>query len=203
MRGWIGVQVNPMAEVLADSFGMTDSRKPPRSSCSPSTSWHQVMTSLIRRHASFEDGSCYALARQFVSRLLIALAMLVPACATAGTDEQSGKAAVDQVREEIWAIPSIIPMLAYMIRPIGDGPFPLVVMNHGVSLNPKERSYFPAIEFRDAGKRKTIKLRGASRRANNQPARPPTARPLTVQRPKFIAAQRFNADRPKASSTLG
>jgi hypothetical protein len=27
MRGWIGVQVNPMAEVLADSFGMTDPRK--------------------------------------------------------------------------------------------------------------------------------------------------------------------------------
>jgi dienelactone hydrolase len=150
MRGWIGVQVNPMAGVLADSFGVTDSRKPACSSCSPSTSWHQVMTSLIRRHASFEDGSCYACARQFVSRLLIALVMLVPACATAGTDEQSGKATVDQVREEIWAIPSIIPMLAYMIRPVGDGPFPLVVMNHGVSLNPNERSYFPAIEFRDA-----------------------------------------------------
>ena len=41
-------------------------------------------------------------------------------------------------------------MLAYLIRPIGGGPFPLVVMNHGVSLDAKERSFFPVIEFRDA-----------------------------------------------------
>src|SRR5213080_3523383 len=39
-----------------------------------------------------------------------------------------------QVHEEMWAIPSSpVPMLAYLIRPIGVGPFPLVVMNHGVS----------------------------------------------------------------------
>jgi dienelactone hydrolase len=43
-----------------------------------------------------------------------------------------------------------LPMLAYMVRPVGDGPFPLLVMNHGVSLDPKERSFFPVIEFRDA-----------------------------------------------------
>jgi pimeloyl-ACP methyl ester carboxylesterase len=43
-------------------------------------------------------------------------------------------------------------MLAYLIRPVGGGggPFPLVVMNHGVSLDTMQRSYFPAIEFRDA-----------------------------------------------------
>jgi dienelactone hydrolase len=41
-------------------------------------------------------------------------------------------------------------MLAYVIRPIEKGPFPLLVMNHGISLDPKERSYFPVIEFRDA-----------------------------------------------------
>jgi len=35
-------------------------------------------------------------------------------------------------------------------RPIGGGPFPLVVMNHGVSLDATGRSYFPVIEFRDA-----------------------------------------------------
>jgi hypothetical protein len=53
----------------------------------------------------------------------------------------------------MWAIPSSpVPMLAYLIRPveIGGGPFPLLVMNHGVSLDAKERSYFPVIEFRDA-----------------------------------------------------
>jgi pimeloyl-ACP methyl ester carboxylesterase len=58
---------------------------------------------------------------------------------------------VPQVHEEMWAIPSSpVPILAYLIRPPGYGPFPLVVMNHGVSLDSKERSYFPAIEFRDA-----------------------------------------------------
>jgi dienelactone hydrolase len=54
------------------------------------------------------------------------------------------------LREELWAIPSPVPMLAYVIRPEGDGPFRLLVMNHGVALDPMERSYFPEIEFRAA-----------------------------------------------------
>jgi dienelactone hydrolase len=41
-------------------------------------------------------------------------------------------------------------MLAYLIRPPGDGPHPLVVMNHGVAIGSTERSYFPLIEFREA-----------------------------------------------------
>jgi dienelactone hydrolase len=79
---------------------------------------------------------------------LIALILLLPHVAAAG--ETTENTAAPQIREEIWAIPSTIPMLAYLIRPIGEGPFPLLVMNHGVSLDPKERSYFPVIEFRDA-----------------------------------------------------
>jgi len=56
-----------------------------------------------------------------------------------------------QVREQMWAISSSpMPILAYLIRPIGNGPFPLVVMNHGIALGVTERSYYPAIEFRDA-----------------------------------------------------
>jgi dienelactone hydrolase len=55
-----------------------------------------------------------------------------------------------QVQEEIWALPLIHPMLAYVARPVGKGPFPLAVMNHGVSLNAHERSFFPLVEFRDA-----------------------------------------------------
>jgi dienelactone hydrolase len=82
--------------------------------------------------------------------VVIALPVFMATCATAAADEKSERAAVSQVREELWSIPAIIPMLAYMIRPAGEGPFPLLVMNHGVSLDPKERSYFPAIEFRDA-----------------------------------------------------
>ena len=34
--------------------------------------------------------------------------------------------------------------------PSGKGPFPLVVMNHGVSMNQRDRGFFPLVEFRDA-----------------------------------------------------
>jgi dienelactone hydrolase len=80
---------------------------------------------------------------------LIALALLLPHAA-AGAGEAAPNTFAPRLREEIWAIPSTIPMLAYMVRPTGEGPFPLLVINHGVSLDPKERSYFPVIEFRDA-----------------------------------------------------
>jgi dienelactone hydrolase len=55
-----------------------------------------------------------------------------------------------RIQEEIWALPLDLPMLAYVVRPVGDGPFPLVIMNHGVSMNPRDRSFFPLVEFRDA-----------------------------------------------------
>jgi dienelactone hydrolase len=80
---------------------------------------------------------------------LIALVLLLPHAA-AGGGEITQNTSAPELREEMWAIPSTIPMLAYVIRPIGKGPIPLLVMNHGVSLDPKERSYFPVIEFRDA-----------------------------------------------------
>jgi dienelactone hydrolase len=54
------------------------------------------------------------------------------------------------MQEEVWAIPVTLPTIAYGVRPVGAGPFPLVVMNHGVSLNPRERGFFPLVEFRDA-----------------------------------------------------
>src|SRR5712672_2618723 len=55
-----------------------------------------------------------------------------------------------RLQEEVWALPLPLPMFAYVVRPVGDGPFPLVIMNHGVSLNARERSFFPLVEFRDA-----------------------------------------------------
>ena len=62
------------------------------------------------------------------------------------------QAASGRIQEEIWALPLPLPMFAYLVRPVGDGPFPLVIMNHGVSLNPTDRSFFPLVEFRDAAK---------------------------------------------------
>jgi dienelactone hydrolase len=58
--------------------------------------------------------------------------------------------ALPAIQEEIWALPLILPTVAYVVRPVGQGPFPLAVMNHGVSLNARERSFFPLVEFRDA-----------------------------------------------------
>src|SRR5213082_2068649 len=56
------------------------------------------------------------------------------------------------VQEEIWALPLPLPMFAYLVRPVSNGPFPLVIMNHGVSLNPTDRSFFPPCGVRAAAK---------------------------------------------------
>jgi dienelactone hydrolase len=76
--------------------------------------------------------------------LLLFIGLIAPSQAT---DDQ---AAPRRIQEEIWALPLPIPMFAYVVRPVGDGPFPLAIMNHGVSLNPRDRSFFPLVEFRDA-----------------------------------------------------
>jgi dienelactone hydrolase len=54
------------------------------------------------------------------------------------------------VQEEVWTLPLALPAVAYVARPIGKGPFPLAVMNHGVQLDPQQRGFFPLVEFRDA-----------------------------------------------------
>ena len=72
---------------------------------------------------------------------LIALVLLLPHAA-AGAGESTQNTLAPELREELWAIPSTIPMLAYMVRHIGKGPFPLVVINHGVSLDQKKEATF-------------------------------------------------------------
>jgi dienelactone hydrolase len=54
------------------------------------------------------------------------------------------------VEERLWVLPLPIPVLAYVVRPLINGSLPLVVMNHGESLNPTERSFYPMVEFREA-----------------------------------------------------
>jgi len=68
---------------------------------------------------------------------------LVPASA-------ADQAPTPDIQEEVWAIPVTLPTIAYVVRPVGNGPFPLAIMNHGVSLNQGERGFFPLVEFRDA-----------------------------------------------------
>ena len=91
------------------------------------------------------------LLRGLIATTSIIMLLILPNPVMAGPETEHP--AAPQVREEMWAIPSSpVPMLAYLIRPVagGGGPFPLVVMNHGVSLDATGRSYFPVIEFRDA-----------------------------------------------------
>jgi dienelactone hydrolase len=80
---------------------------------------------------------------------LLSLAVLASLAAPAvcrGADDQT----LLPVQEEIWGLPLIHPTIAYVAHPSGSGPFPLAVMNHGVSLDARERSFFPLVEFRDA-----------------------------------------------------
>jgi dienelactone hydrolase len=73
-------------------------------------------------------------------------AILIAAVAAVADDRSEDR----PIQEEVWAIPITLPTIAYVVRPVGDGPFPLAIMNHGVSLNQRERSFFPLVEFRDA-----------------------------------------------------
>jgi dienelactone hydrolase len=77
---------------------------------------------------------------------LAVVATLAAPAVCRGADDQT----LLLVQEEIWALPLIHPTIAYVAHPIGSGPFPLTVMNHGVSLNARERNFFPLVEFRDA-----------------------------------------------------
>jgi hypothetical protein len=75
--------------------------------------------------------------------LIVALTVMTTSFAVAADDQP-------RLQEEVWALPLPLPTIAYVVRPVGDGPFPLAIMNHGVSLDPVQRSFFPLVEFRDA-----------------------------------------------------
>lgn len=76
--------------------------------------------------------------------------LFLAALTTPDTSRSADHPTLLPVQEEIWALPLIHPTVAYVVRPVGKGPFPLAVINHGVSLNAGERSFFPLVEFRDA-----------------------------------------------------
>jgi len=86
--------------------------------------------------------------RNQLSRILASLLLMSLAIVGPGSAEEPSSTV--RIQEEVWALPLNLPILVYVARPVGDGPFPLAIMNHGVSLNPRERSFFPLVEFRDA-----------------------------------------------------
>lgn len=84
----------------------------------------------------------------YLERIFVVTTTVFTVLATAAFADD--RPAEQTIQEEVWAIPVTLPTIAYVVRPVGKGPFPLVVMNHGVSLNQKERGFFPLVEFRDA-----------------------------------------------------
>jgi dienelactone hydrolase len=94
-----------------------------------------------------EDKGTNAMLRYLLRVFVVYIIAIIVLAATAFADDQPANRSI---QEEVWAIPVALPTIAYVVRPVGDGPFPLVVMNHGVSLNQRERSFFPLVEFRDA-----------------------------------------------------
>jgi dienelactone hydrolase len=81
--------------------------------------------------------------------LLLAFGIIVVLTAPAPSRGADNKTLLT-VQEEVWTLPLALPAVAYVARPVGDGPFPLAVMNHGVQLDPQQRGFFPLVEFRDA-----------------------------------------------------
>ena len=96
---------------------------------------------------------------------LIAIASLLPAllagCVASGGGSVPSSAVLSNMpgpqgveeqvsRRQLWLIPSPDPghlMRATLLRPVGEGPFPLVVVNHGSEQDAIERSRMPLPEF--------------------------------------------------------
>ena len=83
-----------------------------------------------------------------LASLLMALASFAPP--SSAEPVAAADISAPELREETWGLPLALPSIAYVVRPVGKGPFPLVVMNHGVEMDPDARGFFPLIEFRDA-----------------------------------------------------
>ncbi len=72
-----------------------------------------------------------------------------PIVSMPGPQDEEGK----QSRRQVWLIPSTDPgqfMRATIMRPPGEGPFPLLVMNHGTTMSAIRRADFPMLEFEAA-----------------------------------------------------
>src|SRR5262249_29747887 len=83
-------------------------------------------------------------------RLRISMVLAFMVAATVSSFSADDRDAAQQVREETWGLLTPVPMFAYVVRPVGAGPFPLLIMNHGIAIGEKERGQFPMVEFRDA-----------------------------------------------------
>src|SRR5215471_4803570 len=86
------------------------------------------------------------LLKRFLNTLIL-LACLSTLLSPAAAEDVT---ATPRIQEEMWGLPFPLPVLAYVVKPVGNGPFPLVIMNHGIALGAQERAMFPALEYRAA-----------------------------------------------------
>ena len=84
------------------------------------------------------------LLRTFSLLMLIALPTMLPSVGSA--DEKTAS----QIREEVWGLSLPLPIVAYLVRPVGTGPFPLIIMNYDLSFDRQESGFRPSVELRDA-----------------------------------------------------
>ena len=85
-----------------------------------------------------------------LKRLLISLILLGCPPILHSSAVAEDVAGSPKIQEEMWALPFPLPVLAFVVRPVAHGPFPLVIMNHGIALGAPERTMFPTIEYRAA-----------------------------------------------------
>ena len=83
-----------------------------------------------------------------VLRIPLILAFLTAATVVASADDASKEP--PRVREELWGLLTPWPVLTWVVRPLGTGTRTLVLMNHGVSVDPEQRTFFPPVEYRAA-----------------------------------------------------
>jgi len=92
--------------------------------------------------------------RDVVPGALVALALALAALA-GPIISMPGPVDTEATQEgrALWLLPSqdpAVPMLTTVFRPAGEGPFPLVLMNHGTTRSVTERPFFPLLEFNAA-----------------------------------------------------
>ncbi len=83
-----------------------------------------------------------------LARFAVVLAMFLVACPIWSCAEETSSQR--QAREELWALTTPWPVLAWVVRPLTLEPRGLVIMNHGIAIAPDQRAFFPPIEYRDA-----------------------------------------------------
>src|SRR6516162_4907756 len=83
-----------------------------------------------------------------VARLVVFTAIFSLACPIWSRAEEPSNQT--PAREEIWALTTPWPVLAWVVRPLTVEPRALVIMNHGIAIAPEQRAFFPPIEYWDA-----------------------------------------------------